>query len=135
MSQVVIRKLLENRLKALDTAFPTAYENADYKPVTGTAYQEPFLLPNIPDNSSIGSGHYIELGLFQVNLRYPQGKGANQAQAKAEAIKLHFQRGTTLTENVIMLVITDTPRIAPAFVSDGWYVVPITINYQSDIYI
>lgn len=134
MSQVVIRKLLENHLKALAPSFPTAWENADYKPVTGTAYQEPFLLPTIPDNSSLGSGHYIELGLFQVNVKYPQGKGANPAQSKAEAIKAHFQRATTLTENDIILVITQTPRIAPAFVSDGWYVVPITINYQADIH-
>jgi hypothetical protein len=135
MSQVTIRKLLENKLKALASSFPTAYENADYKPITGTAYQSCFLLPSTPDNSTLGQSHFIELGLFQINVNYPQGTGANAAQAKAEAIKSHFKRGTTLTESDIILVVTDTPRIAPAFVADGWYTVPVTVNYQADIFI
>jgi len=134
MSQLVIASLLETRLKSLAPTFPTAYENIDFRPTVKVPYQSCFLLPSIPNNSTIGQTHFIELGLFQINLYYPNGTGAKAGQTKAEAIKAHFKRGVTMQDNDIMLVITDTPRIAPAFTSDVWYVVPVTLNYQADIF-
>lgn len=132
MSQLNIRLALETRLKALAT-FPTAYENVDFTPTTGTAYQRVNLLPAQPDNPTLGGTHYLELGVFQITLCYPQNKGIKDAMTKAEAIRAHFSRGLSLTQGSTTLTITRTPSINPAFIDDGWYCVPVSIQYHANI--
>lgn len=134
MSQVTIRKALDKKLTALG-AFATVHENEVYAPITGTPYQESYLLPANPDNSTLGQSHYLEIGIFQVSLKYPPGKGPVEAQARAEAIKAHFKRGTTLVESGVQVLITETPAIAAGFMSGDRYVVPVSITYQADIFI
>ncbi len=134
MSQVLIRKMLETRLGTMSPALATAYENVSFTTTNGTPFQRVNLLPASPDNTSIGDKHFIEQGIFQVTLCYPSNVGPNAAQARAEAVKAHFKRGTTLVDGSQQLVITRTPSIGPAFVDDR-YNIPITIVYQADIFL
>lgn len=133
MSQVIIRKILETRLATM-SSLATAYENASYTPVTGTPYQRVNLLPATPDNNTIGDDHYLELGIFQVTLCYPKNTGANAAQARAEAVKAHFNRGLGLSDSGLTLSISRTPNINPAFVDDAFYCIPISIQYHAHIF-
>lgn len=132
MSQVTLRKSLETRL-ALMPALATSYENVSYEPVTNTPFQRVNLLPATPDNSTLGDAHYIELGIFQVTLCYPKNTGANAAQARAELVKAHFPRGLGLTEGAITLTISRTPAIAPAYVNEAFYCIPVSIQYHAHI--
>lgn len=134
MSLKNISIALEKHLNALGT-FPTASEGVTFEPVTGTAWQRITVLPAQPFNASQGAKHYIELGYMQVMLFYPDNQGKGDALTRAELIRNHFKRGTTLTENTINVIITQTPTIGGAIVDDGWLSIPISIYYQADIFI
>lgn len=133
MSQVKIRAAFEKRLATMSPALATAYENVDFVPVTGTPFQRTNLLPAMPDNTTKGASFYREQGLFQVTLCYPLNKGANAAQARAELVKTHFMRGTSMVESGLVVNVTNTPTIAPAFTDGDRYVIPISIYYIADI--
>jgi hypothetical protein len=133
MSQVTIRKALEKRLAAMSPALVTVYENTEYTPVAGTAYQRANLLPAEPDNSAMGGTYYLEQGLFQVTLCYPQKVGPNAAQARAELLKTQFKRGTTMEESGLTVIVMRTPTIMPAYIEGDRYCIPVSIQYQCDI--
>jgi hypothetical protein len=142
MSTVSIRKALESRLAALLPVLDSntaernngiAYENSPFTPVNGTPYQEVFLLPAQPDNGQMGSKNYIEVGLLQVNLCYPLGTGPAAAQARAELVKTHFKRGTTMVQDNINVIVIRTPQVSPGFRRDDRYIIPVSIYYQAHI--
>lgn len=135
MSLAKISIALETHLNALSPALQTALENKKFTPTTGTPYQRVNLLPATPDNSSQGQHHYREIGLMQVMLCYPVGNGRANAIARAELLRTHFKRGLTLTNETLQVIITQTPAIGGAFIDNDWYMVPVSIYYQSDIFI
>lgn len=136
-----IRRALESHLAGMTPALdPTdedrgiAYENKKFTPKNGVPYQEARMIPATPDNASQGTKHYIEVGIFQVLLKYPNGGGSATAQARAEAIRTWFKRGTTVTHGSINTIVTRTPAKAQAIVEGDRYVIPISIQYQADIF-
>lgn len=134
MSLAAIRTALEKRLALMTPAMPTAYENANFTPQPGVAYQRADLLPNTPDNSSQGAAHYIERGIFQITLSYPSGAGAGAAMARAQAVRNQFRRGTTLQQSGVTVLVYRTPSIAPALIDGDRYGVPISVYWQADIF-
>lgn len=134
MSDTKIRKCFEKRLALMSPALTTEYENTAYTPVVATPYQKTNLLPAAPDNASLGSAYYREIGVFQVTLRYPQGTGAGAAELRAEAIIQHFKRGTSMTEDSQTVLVLRTPTKSPAFMDGDRYCIPISIFYQSEIF-
>jgi hypothetical protein len=66
---------LETRLAAIASPLATQWENALYTPISGTPYQQAYLLLAEPNNSEMGR-YYQEQGIFQINLRYPINVGA-----------------------------------------------------------
>lgn len=133
MSLLAIGIALDKRLATMSPALATANENVNYVPVVNTAYQQSNLLPATPDNPTIGGNHYLELGIYQVTLKYPKNTGRGAAIARAEAVKNHFPRGLSLTEAGVTLTITRTPAVAPAFMQDDRYCVPVSIQYHAHI--
>lgn len=133
MSLILIRKALEKKLATLTPALVTAYENAPYTPVTGTPYQRINLLPNTPDNSTMGTVLYFERGLFQITVCYPAGTGPNAAETQAQAIRALFKRGASMSESAITVIVTNTPRVSPAMIDGDRYCIPITVQWQSQI--
>lgn len=133
MSDLAVRRALETRLLAMSPALPCAMENVAFTPTQGTAYQRANMLPAAPDNTMLGPREWMEIGIFQVTLFYPQGAGSAEAQTRAEAVRSHFKRGTTLSHSGVTTIITHTPAKAAGFVSDGFYAVPISIRYQACI--
>jgi hypothetical protein len=130
MSTLAIRRAFEKQLALMSPSIQTAYENTDFTPTTGTPYQQVFLLPAMPDNSTQGASFYIEQGLVQITLRYPSNKGAQEAQARAEAVKLHFKRNTSMVESGLTVQVISTPTISTAFIDEDRYCIPISIYYQ-----
>ena len=128
-----IRRALEQHLATMSPALATAWENTSFVPTDGVPYQRAFMLPAPPDNSMLGPREWIEIGVFQVTLLYPQGEGSASAQARAEAVRVHFKRGTTLAHGGTSVLIPGTPAKAPAFISENRYAVPVSIRYQACI--
>jgi hypothetical protein len=135
MSTIKVRQALETHLASLTPAIATAYENKDFTPVTGTPYQRVNLLPAEPDNSTMGQTFYREQGLLQVMLCYPNNATALPAQTRAEAIKTHFKRGTTLEQAGLKVHIINTPRVGVGFNDNDRYCIPVTIFYLADVYL
>lgn len=134
MSTTDIRQALEQHLVTLDGSFSTAHENEDFMPTVNVPYQECHLLPATPDNSAIGGQYYRERGIFQVMLRYPTGDGAGDASAKADAIQAHFKRGTLVSNDGVGVRITHSPAVGIGREEDGWWCVPISIQYMAEMF-
>lgn len=128
MTNPAVRKALESRLAAMTPAIDTAWQNRKFEPVPGQAYQEPVLMLGTPENPAYGE-YYREVGVFQVALMYPQGKGPADADARAAAIRDWFKRGTTITVDGIDVVVQRTPAIAAGYADGDRWRVPVSIPF------
>ena len=104
----------------------TAYPNAAFtKPTASTAWASAFVIPATSAPLSIRDSDEMA-GVFQIDLNYPINSGAGGAQAKADAIRAHFKRGTVLSG--VELGTVSVANLGPV---DGWYRVAVSINYRS----
>lgn len=134
MSDPRIRQALELHLGALVPDLPTALQNAEFDPpADGGPYQEAFMIPGRPRTVGLKQRTAINIGVFQVNLCYPHGAGAGDAETRAKLVADHFDPATTVLESGGVKV-----RIAgrPVVGSDvpgrpGRFVVPVSIRYES----
>jgi hypothetical protein len=88
---------------------------------------------NTPDNPTLGDSFYREMGLFQVTLRYPLGKGTVAAMTQAEKIRDLFKRGTRLAKNNITVLCDKTPDIRVLSQEVDRFVVAVRISFTADI--
>lgn len=116
------------------TANLTAWEGVGFAPVAGVAFQRVNLLPATPFNPSFGGNHSRESGYMQVTLYYPLQRGTNAVMTRAELIRSTFPRGSSFTNNGITVHIPKTPEILPGVVQDENFVVPVKVQYWSDIF-
>ena len=104
----------------------TAYPNATFtKPAPSVAWASVFVIPATTAPLSIRDSDEMA-GVFQVDLNYPINSGAGGAQAKADAIRAHFKRGTALSG--VELGAVSAANLGPV---DGWYRVAVSIAYRS----
>lgn len=132
MSIAAIRKALEMGLDAMTPALATAWENASYMPTPGVPYQRVNLLHAKPDDAEVSTVH-TELGLLQVSLCYPVGKGPADAEARADLLFAAFPQGTTLVASGITVIVSGSPNIAPAQFEGDRYVLPIRIPWRAQV--
>jgi hypothetical protein len=134
MSQLVIRRLLEQHANNVGGTFATAFENSPMPAVApSTPSQEYFLLPGKTQNPTLGDGFKREVGIFQINQKFPKGTGAQAATDRAEIFRTGFKRGTTLSQGNVRVLIPEDPSLAQG-VNDGqWFKVPLSVPYQADI--
>lgn len=128
-----IRRAFEKSLKNLDPTFQTAYENDSFEPTKGTPYQSVKLVPDKPENPTFGDLFRRETGTFQIFLCFDSHAGTNAAFEKAGQIQDFYHRGKSLVEGTTEVVILGTPKIAGAMKVDDRYVVPVLIEYYSNI--
>lgn len=131
MSLVLIRQALELALNAMEPALPTAWENYAFTPPV-EAYQRAWVMPANPINTE-NSANYIEHGLFQVNLNYPELEGSADAVARAEMLRTCFKRGSTFTRGAIAVIVEATPAIAQAIQDSNRYIIPVRIPFYCHI--
>ena len=133
MSIVYIRAALETALNGMSPSVSIAPENVPFTPVSGTPYQQCFLLNAEPDNSTVGDASFIAQGIFQVNLMYPLQTGSNSAATRAEMIRTTFKRGNTFTSNGIRVVISNTPEIGTGIVDGDRWNLPVKVRFFAQI--
>lgn len=135
---ILVRQELETKLKAFAEAqvppILIAYEDKSFeKPVDNSGKYLPFLecviVPAATINVTVDGNRIRELGVMQVNVWYPSGKGAGFGEALANKVIAHFPvvpiSGT--------VVITQTPFKSRAIKDEsGWRIVPVTINYRQE---
>lgn len=132
MSVVKIRAALESALNAMSPSLSTAWENAAFTPVSGTAYQQVNVLFAPPDNMEFGSRHR-ELGYMQVRLMYPQAVGTAIVAARAELIRTTFYRGASFTNGGVTVIVEKTPEVGAGTTDGDRYAIPVKIRFFANI--
>lgn len=133
MSTPEIRAALEAHLEALEPALDTAWQNREFSPPADDPYQEAFILPGNPKRLDLRQRRAINIGIFQINLCYPTGAGAEAVEARGKLIREHFDPATTVLESGgVKVRIAGRPVIgAPIDGRPGRFVVPVSIRYES----
>ena len=104
----------------------TAYPNAAFtKPTASTAWASVFVITATTAPLSIRDSDEMA-GVFQIDLNYPVNGGAGAVQAKADAIRAHFKRGTVLSG-----VEVGTVSVANLGPVDGWFRVVASVSYRA----
>ncbi|SDF81633.1 MULTISPECIES: DUF4128 domain-containing protein [unclassified Duganella] len=138
MSHDIARAAIETRLtawaKARTPALPCAFGNTAYTPVTGQSYLQGDLLPASTLNPSQGGAHRRYIGLHQVSVRTPAGKGTTESAAISKAIEELFPCAITLQYGGINVHIDNTPSVAAGRPDGSFWLVPVTIKYRVEAF-
>ena len=73
----------EEAINAISPTIATAYENVSFTPTINVPYQELYDIPASNAHLFINSANYEALGVFQITLRYPSGKGTKDVSNRA----------------------------------------------------
>ena len=129
-----ISAALDGRLDTLSGSPSIAWENDAFKPVNGTLYLKPELLPADSEASTIGTsaagGNDENIGIYLINVFAPVDEGKNEAYVMADSIADHFKPVTELTYNG-RTVRCMAASIAPAIKDGDRWQVPVRIRYLS----
>ena len=127
-----ITAALDGHLNTMTSVPPVAWENITYEPVVGTLYLRPTLLFGNTEIATIGDTTSTDqnIGIYQVDVFAEAGKGKNAAIVQADLVADRFKRGTEITYNGLTVRVKNVSMAQPVTV-DGWYQVPVEIEYES----
>lgn len=126
-----IQAALDTKLNTISPKPPIAWENKTYNPVKGTLYIRPTNLPGDTVQAGLGdSGEDSTIGVYQVDVFAPGGKGKKAAVDQADTIADLFKRGSDLTYNGRTVRIQSVSR-GSARNDSGWYMLSVIIAYYS----
>jgi hypothetical protein len=137
MSVKSVRQALEVAVgtwSAANANFPIAWENVPYKPAQNTAYLRLNLLPAETENPSLGDAHKRYVGILQASIYLKEGNGTAAATTTADSLLNYFARGHSFTVGQIVVRVLNSPSINPALNVEGWYILPVSIRYQADVF-
>jgi len=132
MSVLKTQKGLIKHLNLLLPNIATAYEGASFTPPT-TIYQRLQFRINRPDDPVLGTGYYRERIEMQIFVNAPTNKGTGEALARAELLRTHFKKGTTLSEDGILIHILETPQIAGTMAIGDRIICPVLIDVTAEV--
>ena len=130
MKLTEIKALLEQKLLAMPGVLPTAFENVPFNPPVG-AYQACYHLINSPVSHGIGADLTEERGILQITLRYPEGKGRQQADAMADLIKAHFKPLVRIAGSDFRIELNKPVKAASGTPDDGRWCIPVSIVWRA----
>lgn len=135
MSTKTIRALYEKRLedwaKARVPVLPIAFENVGFTPPK-TTYLRAFMLPASTTSADLAGEMRDRIGVFQVNIVCPTGKGPGEGQGIAAELDALFPNNLRLTSGAFTVQSVSPLRERPAIPSDDRYTVPVDLQYRSD---
>ena len=128
-----ISAALDSRLNTLLGSSPIAWENTAFTPVKDTLYLSQHILPASTIQAGLGvNGLDEHIGIYQIDVYAPKGKGRGDAEAKADAVADHFKRGTDLVYGGTYVKLGNVSRNA-GLMDEERFVISITINYMAHV--
>lgn len=116
--------------------FPAAQvqtENENFTPPTGKPWARITNLTAQPDQATLGDGGQdLHVGILQVDLFYPQGKGRAAALAMADRIRAHFKGGDGWRYDGQAVRVTSCGR-GTGINEGGWYRISVSINWKAHV--
>lgn len=131
MSIVAIETALEEHLLTLATPPPIAWEDVAFEPTTGQGYLRVHHLHNHPRDLFIEGGPAELPGIFQVDVVWPAGQGKVEAKQMAEQVAALFSPVQSLDAGNHRIELAQTPTIAGGMPDEGWYTVPVSVNWRA----
>jgi hypothetical protein len=132
MSVLKTEKALIKHLNLLTPALPTAYEAASFTPPT-TIYQRVQFRVNQPDDPVLGTGYYRERIEMQIFVNAPTNKGTGEALSRAEILRQHFKKSTTLPEAGVLVHVLETPHISGTIAVGDRIICPVLISATAEV--
>lgn len=136
MSHATIRKIYEARLKAWAAArvpaLRIAYQGVKFVPQTDETYLAAFTLPTSVDSQDLQGAHRLYLGIFQVSIVVPAGKGTGAAEAIADELAALFPLNLRLSRDGMTVMVYTPVEPGPGISEDATYNVPVSFRYRSD---
>ena len=127
-----ISAALDTNLNTFATSnnIPIAWEGKGYKPIIGTMFLRPTLIPGntVPTGISYNSA-LDHIGIYQVDVIARVDKGKGQAITTADLIATAFPLGQLVYNGKIVTIKQASRR--PGNRDNAWYVVPVIITFQS----
>ena len=128
-----ISSALDARLNSLFGSIPTAWQNTAFVPVKDTLYLRPTVLPASTIQAALGTNGIDEyIGIYQIDIFAPAGKGRGEAEIKADSVADHFKRGTDLSKNGKTIRLGNVSRNA-GIRSEDRFIISISINYMAHV--
>lgn len=131
MALIKIKKAFERKMLELPQ-IDTVYEGDEYEPTFDVPYQRFMHLPDAPLNPTLGDGYRREVGQFVIFLNYPN-KDSILAKERALIIQDTFNRGMTMIEDGLEVIIERTPAITSGTQVADRYILPIRIRYFASV--
>jgi hypothetical protein len=108
-----------------------AWENVKFNPTPGTTWVRMTLLPGEQRPATAGlTPQVLYSGLFQVDVFAPEGDGAADADALADAIRSSYSPGDSFTSGSTVARINWSER-AQGQADHPWYRVSVTISWYT----
>ena len=133
MSNVLIRKVLEDALAAMPGVPEFARAGKTYEPKTDVPYAALHMIWNKPDGSTLGPGFRRDSGALQITLNFPDGEGSVPVETMAEKIRSRFRRGTTFDPGFRVLV-NDHPYTNQPQPDGGWMRMAVRVPFIADVF-
>ena len=130
MTTSEIKALLEQKLLAMPGVLPTAFENVVFTP-TAAAYQSCYHLLNRPVDHGIGGDLTEERGILQITVRYPGGKGRQQADFMIDQIKTHFRPVQRIQGSDFRIELNKTVSASSGSEDEGRWCIPVSIYWRA----
>ena len=128
-----IRKTLESKLAALSPSIATAYENVAFTPVNNVPYQRVSILYNTPRDRTLNLDMYEEKGFLSVYLCFPADVGPAQAEARADALLMHFKPPLMLVDFGLQIRIEQAMQTKEGRMDEGRYCIAVLIPWKAYI--
>lgn len=127
----ILRALLE-RLNAYSTSLPVAYlgkqwNGESFVPPSSGMWLESSYMPNEPDDVMWTEAEAMQMGLFQVDVRFRSDTTEPLAQLEADKIVAHFAKGFQLDGAVR---VEKRPYVRGRVTDEANAYVPVIIPYR-----
>ena len=127
---------LEKRVLDLQNVPSIAWENVKYTPTTGTPYIQTRFMPIDRRSPFIGldtdGKHFSQryVGIFQLNLYYPESRGQKPTNTIVNEICDKFDAGTDLSHDGVYVTISQTERMR-GINESPWFITPVNVHWYS----
>ena len=132
MAVLETQRGLIKHLNLLLPNLPTAYEGLSFTPPSGI-YQRLQFRINPPDDPVLGTGYYRERMEMQIFVNAPTNKGTGEALSRAQLLRTHFKKGTTISESGILIHILETPQISGTVALGDRIICPVLIDVIAEV--
>ena len=126
------RRAIEARFASNFSALTVKYENQRFTPPKTEPWVALTILPGQGRQASIGSAPLNRYpGVIQVDIHVPENSGTQTARTHADTIEAIF-RNVQFSAGSSGTISTRTPFITTRGITDGWYTLTVSVNYQRD---